>query len=200
MPSPGDGVRWTGITADDEDMIKRASLPAIIRGAFVAVLLIAGIAVSLLAGDPFTTLFFVSYAIAGGLLVMVRPRNVIGWLLMAIGCALGLASLYVHASPESLRLGTASLGDELVAWGIGWGWTAGFGLLLALSIVFPDGRLPVGRWRTPAVVLICAAALTAGLTAFAPMISVTLAGGEAEAAVPNPFALFPSCRVGPLPV
>lgn len=71
------------------------------------------------------------------------------------------------------------------------GWTGGFLSLLALSILFPSARLPAGRWRIPAIALICAAALTVALTAFAPTIAITPSGSQQAVTVPNPVALFP---------
>jgi len=158
--------------------------------------LIAGVALSLLAGDIFTLLFFISYAIAGSLLVARRPRNTIGWLLLATGWGLCLASLLIRpATAQALANGTASGTDELMAWFTSWGWTTGFLSLLAITILFPSGRLPTGRWKIPAVVLLCVAALTVLVTAFAPTISVTPADEGQPFLIPNPEALLPNLPV-----
>jgi class 3 adenylate cyclase len=166
------------------------------RLGFLAAGLIVGIAVSLLAGDIFSLLFFVSYAIAGSLLIARQPRNTIGWLLLATGWGLCLASLLIRpATAQALANGTASATDELIAWFTSWGWTAGFLSLLAITILFPNGRLPAGRWKIPAVVLLCAAALTVLVTAFAPTISVTPADEGRPFLIPNPVAFLPDLPV-----
>jgi class 3 adenylate cyclase len=154
--------------------------------------LIAGVAISLLAGDIFTLLFFISYATAGSLLIARQPRNTIGWLLLATGWGLCFASLLIPpATAQALANGTASATDELIAWFTSWGWTTGFLSLLAITILFPSGRLPAGRWKIPAVVLLCVAALTMLVTAFAPTISVTPADEGQPFLIPNPVALVP---------
>lgn len=166
------------------------------RLGFLAAGLIVGIAVSLLAGDIFSLLFFVSYAIAGSLLIARQPRNTIGWLLLATGWGLCLASLLIRpANAQALANGTASATDELIAWFTSWGWTAGFLSLLAITILFPNGRLPAGRWKIPAVVLLCAAALTVLVTAFAPTISVTPADEGRPFLILNPVAFLPDLPV-----
>jgi class 3 adenylate cyclase len=152
--------------------------------------LVAGAAVSLAYGDLFSLLFFASYAIAGGLLVARLPGNIIGWLLLATGWGLCLASLTLRANAQDLMAGTASNADELIAWTSAWGWAAGFTSLLAVSILFPVGQLPSGRWRIPAAVLIAVGGVVTSLIAFAPTLGVTLPG-DVEAQVPNPFAVLP---------
>jgi class 3 adenylate cyclase len=162
-----------------------------LRIALMGVNLVAGTALAVLQGDAFSVVLFVSYAIAGGVLVSLRPRNAVSWLMLAIGWGLCLATLSLHTSAEALRDGTASGLEALVAWGTGWGWTLGLAALLTLCVVFPDGRLPRGRWRPPAVALVLFTALFWALTAFAPTISVSPQGSPSEVDVRNPFGILP---------
>lgn len=162
----------------------------LVRLVLVGSSLIAGIAVAMLAGDIFSLFFFVSYALAGSLLVARRPRNVIGWLLIAAGWSFLLASLTVRVSPRELDAGTASLADALIAWGTGWGWPGAVGLMLALAMVFPSGSLPDGRWRLPSATLLLLTALTVVGTAFGPTLSITPAGSTEAIKVANPVALL----------
>jgi class 3 adenylate cyclase len=157
----------------------------------LSVSLVAGIAVCLLAGSTFSLWFFLGYAIPASLLTQRRPRNAIGWVLLAIGWTLCLASLEVRASPAAIAAGNLSLGDSLVAWGSAWGAFAVFPSVLALAILFPEGALPRGRWRAVSVALLAVASLLVLLAAFRPTLEVTVGGGEASVPYRNPFALVP---------
>src|SRR3954454_19918952 len=85
-------------------------------------------------------------ACVGLFLALRRPRNRIAWILLAGALSVGLvlvasedsgAALYRH--PDS-RLGAwAATGGEVCV--------ALFLWPLALAYVYPDGRLPAGRWR-----------------------------------------------------
>jgi len=91
-------------------------------------------------------------AVAGLLIAVNRPANLIGWLLLAdaVNTALGsLTTPYAHyglvASPGSL---------PAARWALLWssaGWPALFAALVALVLVFPNGVLPNGRWRRVAI-------------------------------------------------
>lgn len=87
-------------------------------------------------------------AVAGVLIAWQRPRNKVGWLLLAAGCfqaataaAEPLVSAGIaHRWPEpALRTGAT-----IAAYS--WPWSIGLCLPLAL-LLFPDGRLPGSRWR-----------------------------------------------------
>jgi signal transduction histidine kinase len=77
-----------------------------------------------------------------------RRENPLGWLLLAAGLALGLATfcrayaLYaLVANPGSLPAGRG------FAWLSNWIWTIPISLLPFLFLLFPTGRLPASRWR-----------------------------------------------------
>jgi hypothetical protein len=95
----------------------------------------------------------------GVLLAARRPGNPIGWLLFAI--------LIVGASPTPeydilayrMHPGTLPLGWVSVV--VEECWPLFLALVAVLLWVFPDGKLPAGRWRRPSVILLVAGLLLA---------------------------------------
>jgi two-component system, NarL family, sensor kinase len=91
-------------------------------------------------------------AVAGALIALYRPANLIGWLLLvdAVDTAAGFLS-----GPFA-RYGLVTNPGSLpgARWALLWnsaGWPALFAGLVALVYVFPNGRLPSRRWRRIAV-------------------------------------------------
>ena len=87
-------------------------------------------------------------AVLGLLIVTRRPRNAIGWVLLAIavGNAVYLPATFV--AMLGMLHGTSPRGwVEWPAWVSNWSGTLGVFLLIFLILVFPDGRLPGPRWR-----------------------------------------------------
>ena len=90
--------------------------------------------------------------VAGLLITVHRPANVIGWLLLvdAVNAALGfLSTPYSH---YGLITNAGSL--PAANWALLWdsaGWPSLFAVLVALVFVFPNGRLPSPRWRRVAI-------------------------------------------------
>jgi hypothetical protein len=85
-----------------------------------------------------------------------RPGNPIGWLLLAV-FLLGGAPVADYAYLDyGMHHGTLPLGRVAVALAVAW---PVFLFLVPLLLwLFPDGRLPRGRWRLVAVTLIAAGA------------------------------------------
>ena len=89
-------------------------------------------------------MLFTTYAGTGAYLAIRRPANHLGWLLILVAWGFGLGSAGTYSLPVpfdptmSPRLG-------LVAWASSTGWTLIFLGLLALTLTYPDGRLPAGR-------------------------------------------------------
>jgi hypothetical protein len=140
--------------------------------------------------DPFTFVFYVSYALVGAYLLVQRPRNIIGWLL--IGIAFGFVSTTTSPDLDTAALlrGDATLRDTFTTWVNGWaGWAAYVGLL-ALTIVVPGGRLPRGRERGVAIALLAVGVAVVVLSAVAPTTSVNTDGVH-TIYVPNPLAVLP---------
>jgi hypothetical protein len=113
----------------------------------------------------FTFLVLVPGVVVGTLLAARRPRNPIGWILLAFYLiALNPASDYAIIDYR-LHHGDLPLGSVAVV--VLASWPVWLILVATLLWVFPDGRLPQGRWRRVGVALIgvgmlLAVAATAG--------------------------------------
>ena len=95
----------------------------------------------------------------GTLLAARRPRNPIGWMLLAF-YILAIAPAGDYAIIDyRLHHGHLPLGSVAVV--VLASWPVWLVLIANLLWVFPDGRLPQGRWRRVAVVLIAGGALLA---------------------------------------
>jgi len=111
-----------------------------------------------------------------GLAIALRqPRNTVAWILLVGALAASPWAELVGSRGWSLQIGRA-------AWPLLYAWP------IAVTFVFPDGRLLTGRWRYAAGV---------GAFCFVGFTSVALfdrsAFGHPEEAVPNPMAhvVFP---------
>jgi hypothetical protein len=107
----------------------------------------------------FPVLVLTPGVVVGTLLAARRPRNPIGWILLAFYLgALNPASDYAIIDYR-LHHGHLPLGSVAVV--VMASWPVWLVLIAILLWVFPDGRLPQGRWRRVAVVLVTAGALLA---------------------------------------
>jgi hypothetical protein len=91
---------------------------------------------------------FLVFPVVGALIAAKRPRNPIGWILLADGLLWNLSSMmdyysdYGAARPGSLPfvVGMATINN--------WLWVPAVGLLGTFAfLLFPNGRLPSRRWR-----------------------------------------------------
>lgn len=172
---------------DDRSVLPRAT--ALVGRLTLAAVLTAGLALAV--EDPFTVLFYGSYALAGALLVIRRPRNSIGWLLLVIAFGfIGTTSRPI-LDMDALVAGTATTPDFLVAWFGSWAPMLAFTAILALSILFPSGHLPRGRGRPLAILALVVSACAVGLMAVAPTFNYNPDGGAFDYTIPNRFAVLP---------
>ena len=88
-------------------------------------------------------------AVTGCVLALARPDNRVGWIMVAAGAAWGAGEGLFDAGMRGLLTapGTAPAASGLVVAGApvraaGW-----LGAALAITALFPDGRLPGPRWR-----------------------------------------------------
>lgn len=96
---------------------------------------------------------FVALAVVGAVVIQRQPANRVGWVLCGIGLAMGLAALHI----DGLRLLYASPGwRRTVPWLVAVQPfdLAGWGLIFALLLTFPDGHLPSRGWKW-VLVLLC---------------------------------------------
>lgn len=145
--------------------------------------------------DPITGLWYLVYLLAGSVLVMRRPTNPVGWLLLLIMVGFMGTTDLTPDQVAAMESGTADPVTALLIWlGAMSGVCvfAGFG---TLAMILPTGYLPAGRWRRPAIALLTVNAVLAAVTAIAPRISVTVDGGARTLFVPNPFAVAPESPI-----
>ena len=128
---------------------------------------------------------FLAFPIVGALVASRRPRNPIGWILLADGLLWMLLAvtdsynLYGIARPGSVPF-PATVG----ALGNTWLWVPTVGLLgIYLILLFPDGRLPSRRWRALAWLSSAVIVLLSVTEGFAP------GPLENQGGVRNPFGI-----------
>lgn len=165
LPPPlGPGSQDTDDLGSQTDRMHRET-PRWIRSAAVVVgvvaVLLVGVALALTGvSDPAArslwgssslnnAIIGVSFGLLGPVLAVLRPRNVLGWLLLGLGLANGFGlfceAYGVHAlvqHPGSLPAGLtlAWIGTSI--------WPLGFGpAFVTLPLLFPSGRLRPGVWR-----------------------------------------------------
>jgi len=113
---------------------------------------------------------FFGAPILGGVIAANRPENPYGWLWCAIGLGLGVTFLAVGYGAYTLVVEPGALPGGLAA-----AWVSSVttylvaGLLPFVFLLFPDGRLPAGRWRP--------VAWTAGLVGAALVVVVAVQPG-----------------------
>jgi hypothetical protein len=127
---------------------------------------------------PLTWLFLVVFltpgVMVGTLLAVRRPRNPIGWMLLAFYLLAQNPAGDYAIIDYRLHHGHLPLGSVAVV--VLASWPVWLVLIATLLWVFPDGRLPQGRWRRVAVVLVAAGVLLA--------VAATAGGAAAVAGHP----------------
>src|SRR5829696_697097 len=128
---------------------------------------------------------FLVFPIIGGLVAARRPRNPIGWILLADG----LLWMFNAAMDYYSVYGVANRGSvpfPLLVGGINsWLWVPAVGLMgTYVFLLFPDGRLPSSRWRPLAWLSGIVVALFSIGVAFTPAPMQTLGGAR------NPFGVL----------
>jgi hypothetical protein len=90
-----------------------------------------------------------AFPTVGALIAANRPRNPIGWILVAAGIS-GATVLFAseYALYAVFTEPGALTGGRVAAWVSAWAGTVAFGVIFSfLFLLFPDGRLPSARWR-----------------------------------------------------
>src|SRR5438552_16387090 len=157
----------------------------------VAALVVAIVLVGLptAASQIIALLVYLPYALVGALLAIRRPRNLIGWLLMGIGWGLLFGFQSAPATANSLRSGTAAPLVMAIVWVKSWSWLGAFGLFVVVTVLFPSGHIPRGRWRGAAVATIAAAWLGIAMVSLSRRISVGTADGTGSIDIANPAGM-----------
>jgi len=130
----------------------------------------------------------------GAFVAWRRPRNPVGWVLLAGGAMAGLVgagnSLSVAAYLQAPRAGQPVPGWGVVgAWFYSWLWFPLFWTLTGLLfLVFPDG-LPSRRWRPVLWVSAAAVAVVAVTSALYPTLTLGDDNGGPHRLIANPTGL-----------
>jgi MFS family permease len=106
-----------------------------------------------------TAAVLVPAAALGTLLAARRPRNPLGWILLAI-LFMSIAPADPYAALDyRMHHGMLPLGGLAVT--VGAAWPLFLVLIAVVLWLFPDGRVPTGRWRRTAVIALIAGTLLA---------------------------------------
>ena len=99
-------------------------------------------------GDLPSALWLGAFTSVGALVAAKRPRNPIGWLLLAFGLHFIVFSTAGAYASWGLVVHPGHVpGIPAAAWIANAGFLLTFPLLIVLLALFPDGRLPSHRWR-----------------------------------------------------
>ncbi len=162
---------------------------AILARAGLLVLVVMGAVVA--AADPFAFLFYVTHALLAVALILRRPGQIIGWLLLLIAFGfIGTAS-EPQVDLSALVLGTASWPDFLTAWVSSWSGYATFTAYAALMLAFPSGLFEGGASGRTGRVLVVVGIIVTALVAVAPKVGLNINGGSTTVLIPNRLAVFP---------
>jgi hypothetical protein len=124
------------------------------------------------------------FSVVGAVIVSRQPRNTIGWLFCGVGLAVSLNSFAGDYAEFWLTSGSGmnSLG-ETAAWFSSWLWILLVSSPIFLLLLFPDGRLPLPRWRPVAW---CA---TLGITGFTASLALGAGPLEDFPQIVNPYGV-----------
>jgi hypothetical protein len=161
----------------------------------VAIAVLAVIGTVLATSDPFTFLSFVAYMSVGAILVVLRPRNVVGWLLILMAFAFIGTTTPRDLDLAAVLRGEGSARDRLIVWIGGWAGLTSYLAFLALTIAFPNGRLPE-RGRRLSLFMLVVSVVVIVLTAIAPTVNVSVDASR-MVMVPNPVAVRPDLPIWP---
>ena len=164
-------------------------------GRLALVALAVATAILLVLPDVLRGSWIAAYGVAGGILIVRRPRNSIGWLLALVALSFTGFTDLTSEQVAAMQRGNAGPVETARIWiGAMSGAWAFLGYAL-LGLVFPSGRFPDGRWRRPTLVVVALAGLATALSMIHPRISVTIDGGTTTLSVPNPYAVAPGSDV-----
>ena len=101
-----------------------------------------------------------SFGLCGAVIAWHRPRNPVGWLLVADGIGHATTAMAAPLAAVLAEQGAPLVAQRLAATvaACAWPWSIGLFLPLAL-LLFPTGRLPSPRWRVVAIAYVVTAPL-----------------------------------------
>jgi signal transduction histidine kinase len=137
-------------------------------------------------------------AFVGGLIASRLPRNAVGWVLLAGALLSSFQGLALQYEIHTLLVARGSLpGVEWVAWlGSLVGGLVFPGIIVALLLLFPDGRPPSRRWWLLLWIDVAVTALNALIGIGDPM--PILSAGFPAVRNPTGLAMFNGLAMGPV--
>jgi hypothetical protein len=157
----------------------------------VGLLAFVGVGATVAAADPFALLFYATHALLATILIVRRPRQIIGWLLLVIACGFIGTTSEPQVDLPALLAGTASWPDFLAAWASSWSGYALFTAYAALMLVFPSGHFGGGAGGRAGRVLVGIGIIVTALVAVAPGVGFNINGGSTTVLIPNRLAVLP---------
>jgi hypothetical protein len=107
------------------------------------------------------TVRYLAATTVGAILAARRPRNPIGWLVLALGLSFVAYPFVAMYTATGLFVAPGRLPwVRQVAWVGNWVWVPAHACVALILLLFPDGRLPSPRWRPVAWTIVVAAGLT----------------------------------------
>jgi hypothetical protein len=138
------------------------------------------------------TTIAIGYSVIGAIIASRLAEHPIGWMC----CAIGLTGAVEHFSSEyaiyALVVHQEALaGGNVTLWLSNWVWIVMFGLIVYLILLFPNGRLPNGRWRWFAWFSVALTLLGATMMAISPESALDVLGspGNPHISFPNPLGI-----------
>jgi hypothetical protein len=94
------------------------------------------------------TVRYLAATTVGAILAARRPRNPIGWLVLALGISLVIYPFVAMYTATGLFVTPGRLpGVRQIAWIGNWVWVPAHACTALMLLLFPDGRPPSPRWR-----------------------------------------------------
>jgi signal transduction histidine kinase len=135
---------------------------------------------------PVLLLTILGYSTVGTILASRNIRNPIGWTMLTVGLAFGLAQTTEAYAQYTLRIDPGALPFGAVAAWVGtWVYAVVFSALPLLALLYPSGRVVSPRWRAVPWLVVAFASLASLGTALAP----GSIGVETGFEVNNPFGI-----------
>lgn len=167
-------------------------LPIRAIAAGVALIALAATGVVLVLPDAVSVVTYLSYTLVGSYLVLRRPRNAVGWLLIACGWLhVSTSTGPPPSAAEALLAGTADPVTALRAWAGSAVGSLLFVAYAAILLVFPSGTIPAGRGGRRLAITLVVVAIAVVVPAFlVSRIPFAMPDGT-ELAIPNPYVVVP---------